>query len=429
MVRPTRTLRLILVSIILGAAAIAMGQQPVSIRLWHILDATTNPSAYKWRGQLLIDFANKYPNITVDEQIIPNADWNVKIQTATASGLEPDVFSVRGGRGWLDPFIKENVLLPLDKYLDSKGWRSTFVDGFLQAFVFSNKTYAVPVQVRSHKIWYNRALFDKYGLTVPKTYTELKNIITKLTQNGIIPFALGNKGGWMIADWLFTGIQDRIGGPEPIRKARERIPPGFRDPSFVRTATVIKELADMGAFPPGFNGISFTEAAVLFYQGQAAMNYFIDLFPDMVAANAPKDFQLDFFEMPAFEGGKGDPRGIQGNIGMGLGISSRSKHPDEAALLLQWWTAPDNIRKLTQLSGWVTAIKGTINPDDVKPLTLRVYRSMQTAPFTTVTYSDDFVADWREFFWNDVSALAAGKLTPQELVDRLEKKAVEVYGK
>ena len=408
-----------------ATCGLASSSQAVTVTVWHIIDQNVNPSAYKWTRELLADFAEKYPNIKVEESITRNADWNMKITTAVASGLEPDIFSVRAG-GWFYPFVEEAVVMPLDKYLDEAGWRSTFVEGFLNCFAYSGKTYAVPVQIRSHKMWYNKKLFEELGLNVPKTYQEFKKVITVLTENGIIPFALGNKGGWMMADWLYSGIHDRIAGPEPLKKAIERIPPGFEDPSFVKAAEIIQELVDLGAFAPGVNGVSFMEGALLFYQEQAAMNYFIDLFPDLVAANTGPDFQLDFFELPIFEGGKGNPQAIQGNIGMGLAISRRAQHPDEAAKFVQWWTAPTNIEKLTQMSGWITAIKNTVNPDTAPPLTLRVFQSLQKAPYVAFTYGDSMEASWREVFWNAVAALVAGDITAEEVAQKMEAKAVEI---
>jgi raffinose/stachyose/melibiose transport system substrate-binding protein len=41
--------------------------------------------------------------------------------------------------------------------------------------------------------YYNKALFEKYNVSFPKTYDDLKRAITVFKQNNIIPIAMGKQ--------------------------------------------------------------------------------------------------------------------------------------------------------------------------------------------------------------------------------------------
>ena len=93
---------------------------------------------------------------------------------------------------------------------------------------------------------------DKYGLKEPQTYDDLKNIIKVLNDNGITPFALGNKAPWVGAMYCEL-ITNRIGGNEPITRCMTEW--AHEDPHS-SSGKIMQELVNLKAFPEGFNALT-----------------------------------------------------------------------------------------------------------------------------------------------------------------------------
>jgi raffinose/stachyose/melibiose transport system substrate-binding protein len=398
----------------------------VEITFWNTLDQAVNPSAYEWRAQMLEKFAEEYPNIKVKEEITPNRDWNVKISTAIASQTEPDVFYVRMG-AWLDPYVEEGVLLPLNDYLEQDNWKDTFTP-YLEVYNYGGKYYAVPLNTRTIRVYYNKALFEEYGVEVPETWDEMMAVVETFRENDVIPFAAGNKQLFAF-DWFYMYIHTRLNGYEDMQKFLARDGgPGFTAPSFLEAAEKFQELVQAGAFPEGVTGLDFMEANALFWNEQAAMNNFIDLFWDMTKGNAP-EVDIDFFEFPVFEGVTEEPKALCGGVGAAVAISSRSEHPDEAATFVKFWTRPDNVTELTAATGWVTGVRDTI-PEDASPYVKRLVNTIAEAPYINYYYGDMMKQKTgQEVYWNGLAGLADGSLTPEEFVQAVEDSAKQEYGK
>ena len=79
-------------------------------------------------------------------------------------------------------------------------------------------------------IWYNRKIFEKLGITVPKTYDDLKAAAKALTDGGYIPMFQGAADGWqnenvflMLANQFSAGIVDKAQAGETPWTAPELV--------------------------------------------------------------------------------------------------------------------------------------------------------------------------------------------------------------
>ena len=64
------------------------------------------------------------------------------------------------------------------------------------------ETYGLPFYSTSYGIVYNKVLFKKYGISVPRTYEEFLQVCERLKGEGIAPLAVGGNEhsadmGWM----------------------------------------------------------------------------------------------------------------------------------------------------------------------------------------------------------------------------------------
>ena len=105
------------------------------------------------------------------------------------------------------------------------------MSGRLKPFV--GKVYALPNTLTAEVVFYNKAIFKKYGLAVPKTWNDLMAIVKTLKANGVLPFALGNNDPWP-GTVPYMAIFDRLNGKDLYEKACLQNKSLWTDPAFTR---------------------------------------------------------------------------------------------------------------------------------------------------------------------------------------------------
>lgn len=166
-----------------------------------------------------------------------------------ATNEAPDLFNTWAA-GFLKPFVNSGKVYSISEDLDKDpNWKNSYINGILTPFTMDGKVYAAPTTQTVVCLFYNKEIFDKYNLKAPETYSELKDVINTLNENGITPFALGNKAPWVGAMYSEL-VANRIGGSEPFNKVYEGTGT-WLDPSFIEAGRIMYELVQMNAFPKG----------------------------------------------------------------------------------------------------------------------------------------------------------------------------------
>ena len=99
-------------------------------------------------------------------------------------------------------------------------------------------------------VWYNKEVFEKYGVKPPKTWDELMQAIETFKKNGVIPIALANKTKWTGAFYLMY-FADRVAGRGTVPECGE---PGriLCRSGVCKAGEYIQKLVKAGAFPRRF---------------------------------------------------------------------------------------------------------------------------------------------------------------------------------
>ena len=126
--------------------------------------------------------AEKLPDIEVQYNFTANTNYGVTQRTQILSGSGDDIvaLSLDFSEGMLEQGLFEDLT-------DLVGDNFTFapedyVDG---------KIYYVPMATWYEGIYYNKDLFEKHNIELPKTYDELLDVCDKFTELGIKPYAIG----------------------------------------------------------------------------------------------------------------------------------------------------------------------------------------------------------------------------------------------
>jgi raffinose/stachyose/melibiose transport system substrate-binding protein len=330
--------------------------------------------------------------------------YKTKIAADMAANEVPDVFNTWAA-GFLKPFVKAGKVYDLTGKLNSdKEWKDRYVPGVYSPLEFDGKVYGLPTTQTVVCLFYNKEIFDKYGLKEPQTYDDLKNIINVLNQNGITPFALGNKAPWVGA--MFSEvIVNRIGGNEPYNKVYNGTGT-WEDPAFIEAGKVIQELVSLKAFPEGFNALDNDPAQADFIAGKSGMlvmgSWAIQqLYSDM-------QDKLGVCKFPAISGGKGSVNHWLGQPDQSFAIAEKSNAKDAAAEFIKTISDPEIQLKLVE-AGNLVATNVKADPAKVNPVAMKVADMLKEMEEFFVFYDVGLGATIGNEYNNTIQAITAGQ--------------------
>ena len=244
---------------------------------------------------------------------IASTGYLSKIQTAMGSSAMPGLFFNWGG-GSLSTYVKAGKLVELDSSL-----KSHFLASPLQAGIVDGKFVGLPCRgTQPVFIYYNKSLFSQAGVQPPTTFSDLMNLVQVFKKRGVTPFAIAgtSANSWTELMWI-EYLVDRVGGPGVFSSIAGGDWSGWKDPSILTAAEMVKELVSAGAFGNNFGSVNYGAGgtSTLFATGRAAMQLmgswdYATL--ETISAGFTKD-NLGYVPFPSVEGGKGDPKNVSGN--------------------------------------------------------------------------------------------------------------------
>ncbi len=273
------------------------------------------------------------PNVEVEfEPGGSGEDMNNKLKTYNASGDLPDVWYSTadsavailnaGNIQDLTEYVTEDKFI--EKYNVPEALKHS--DGGIYCLSSGADTYFTP------RIFYNKQIFDKYGLSIPTTYEELLDVCKKLNENGEVPMSLAGKNGW--APQLFL-MQTMIQMEDP-QVALDLLSnkTDFSNPVVINAANRISEMVQEGCFPEGITSLAYSDAREMFTSGRAAMlagwTWDIPTFE--------KDANIDMFAWPTAKEGNNVEDSLQfwGSPLNGYAVNPDSENVEMAVKLAEF---------------------------------------------------------------------------------------------
>ena len=256
-----------------------------------------------------VEAYNSLPDRKYNIKNVPtmNDNYKEKLVIAMSSGQCPDIYSSWSG-GPMIEYIKAGFAQPLDDLFAGSQAEKNLMDAAVAQGSYDGHLYALGMlNVSLSGVFYNKEMYDKYGLSVPETIGELEKNCDVLVQNGITPFALANASKWT-GSMYFMNLATRYDGLEPFKAAADGTGT-FEHESYVYAGEKIQEWVKKGYFPEGVNSLSEDDgqARQLLYQETAAMscigNWYVG-----VMMNDSKEFydKMGWFPFPALEGSDAD---------------------------------------------------------------------------------------------------------------------------
>lgn len=391
------------------------------IEFWHIQTQGEVPA-------IIQDSVDRYmadnPDCEVKVTIMANDAYKQKISVAMSSGQMPDVITSWGG-GPMNEYVDAGTIIDLTEYMDKDNYKDKFLTAAIQQASYKDKIYGMPVEnVAISGFFYNKEMFDEYGLTEPKTVAELEAVCDKLIENGKIPFSLANKTQWTGAMY-FINLATRYGGVEPFKKAISG-EGSFEDPAFEYAGTKIQEWVDKGYFNVGFNGADEDsgQSRQLLYTEDAAMTLIGSWFVTTAGGENPEFVEkVGFFTFPEIEGAAGDPKIVVGTIGDNMyHITSSCKYPDEAFEMMTY-LLDDTAVAGRLATGRIPPLNGmTLD----KPILQTIFANVEAAPDVQLWYDQALPPEVAQVHKNTSQEIFGKTLTPAE-ADKQLQEAMQAY--
>lgn len=168
------------------------------------------------------------PGVTVINAAEEYADKaRETLETRMGAGNPPDTFQANIGADllrWVGATDGETAIESLDALAADEGWRDAFPPALIDAASKDGVLYGVPLNVhRINALFYNKRLFDEFGLTPPTTIEELNILVETIKTDpdiqasnpgGVAPLALGNQWNWTMSMLTFEAMLPAIAGPD-----------------------------------------------------------------------------------------------------------------------------------------------------------------------------------------------------------------------
>jgi alpha-glucoside transport system substrate-binding protein len=274
------------------------------------------------------------------------------LNTKIAGGDPPDV-AVIPQPGLLQSLAKAGSLIEL-----SKDTMDTVTENFSKDWVdlgsVDGKAYGVWFKgANKSTVWYNTAVYDNAGATVPKTWDDFVAQLKKVADSGVAGLSVGADVGWPLSDW-FENVYLRTAGPEKYDQLTTHEIP-WTDPSVIEALTVLSKLwSDTTIVEPGGAQRTFGDSVneVFADPAKAGTVYEGDFVAGNITSQTKAKIGTDakFYDFPSINGS--DPAVVgAGNAAVQL------KDNKGAAALMTYLASPEAASIWVKLGGFTSPNK------------------------------------------------------------------------
>lgn len=397
-----------------AAAAAPAGDQKV-FRIWWY-EPADNAMGIAW-DDALKDFQAAHPDVKVEfelktfEQMVQTGKMVLNSQDV------PDVLEINKGNATAGLYAKEGLLTNLDEVAKQRGWDTLLSPSIQttaryndQGIMGTGSLFGIPNYGEYVMVYYNKDMFDKYGLKVPTSLDEFNAVADKFVAEGITPLALGAASGWPAThNWqellLYKADRNLINNFQFLTGDVD-----FQGEAFTYGAQAFQEQVKKGYYGDNSTGATNDDANASFVQGKVPMvltgSWAFGGFMNQV-----KDFDWGIFIMP----GKKLNTGSGGNMWV---VPTNAKNKDLAYDFIDLTLAKKSQTLMANSGGIpINADLEQITDPKIKEL---------NANFATIVKNDGlaFYPDWPVPGYMDtlsagLQELIGGTMTPQQFNDSI----------
>lgn len=384
----------------------------------HLWPEGSSNAQFSIVKNIIADYEKQHKDVKIETEILSPDQYRDKLKVLASSNELPDI-GMTWSDGFIQPYVQGDMLEPLDDIVNNDpALKDAFIPGVKESYAVNGKTYGLPLELNISYVFYNKEIFKKYNLEVPKTFEEYKNVVKTLAKNGVIPATVGAKDGWPASFW-FMYLADRIGGPTILTdvihgKAK------MDDPALLKAAQEVQNLVNMGGFVKEASTLSYEDSVDYFMYEKAAMllTGLWQLPAFTTSPDVPQEFKdkIGYFKFPLYDGGKGtDINSYVGGPGVGLFVAKDSRVKKEAkdfvGFLVKEWG-----KKSVADAGIIPATKVDTSNLKLSPMYMDILKDLNEASNVTTYFDTQSSPAVSELHHELLTALFGKQVTPKDFV-------------
>lgn len=365
---------------------------------------------------MISQYEDKYPDVTVDYIAVPDTDFATKLQTMIASKKAPDVFYLQPEK--VMPYADAGLLADLSDYVEDNEvfdvdnvWKKAIdmyrYDGTTPG---EGAVYGLPKDIGPFALAYNKDMFDGAGITAPTaddpwTWDEFEDAAKSLTSGegaekvyGSTPYSVesavwSNGGDWLNADHTKVTVTD---------------------PKFVEALQWVADLNLVDGVVPSPEAQSALPDYQRFVDGKVAM---MGIGP-WNQGGLWNDAAFDWDIMPwPVSPNTGDEAIWYG--GIGFAVSNTSKNQEDASNLAAFLAFNEdaqrtNIEKGQAIPNLIDMAKDEYLTSEEPPANKAEFIRIIEDYGRRATQTYTFNSDWFSLFNSNVASVWTGEMTAAE---------------
>ena len=264
----------------------------------------------------------EYPDTKVEYTLLPDDQYYTALKSKLSTGQSPDLFLVQPKKASASSVEEMAKAGYIEDLSDLENW-DKIIDQGKEDMSYEGKPYALSSSIGVLGTWFNKDIFAKYNIEIPKTWDEFLSACEKLKEAGVTPIVMGDKDSFMIQFGMYQIAANQVYPTNP--EFDNKLYTGetkFTDEAWVKTITMYKELYEKEYVTSNSLGLGQPQAQQMFKDQEAAMIFDGDFsFPALDNDN----FEVGFMGLPANESGEAY---ISAATGAGFAISSKSENKE-----------------------------------------------------------------------------------------------------
>ncbi len=380
---------------------------------------------FAYEGEWMLEFfkwyTQKNPDIKIEASPISLADIDSgALQLALAGGTGPDIMQIDAAPGRMGMLALAGLLYPLDEFYAKYGWDKKLFPWTLRSVTYNGKKYGLPSEVEYIGPFYNKNIFKKLGLNIPKTYEEFKNLLSKLKSAGYIPVTQGTRDPAPRGHIYANFIEASAG---KVRVERLLYGNGRWDsPEFNLGAKELQELVRSDLVYKECNSLKYSESNNLLWTEKAAMTFMGTwILYEYLKEYSKMDF--GYFILPPI--GKDVPGRFTGGLGSGYAISAKTKYPEECVKILDTlFNTPEGQRMMLTVGKVIPPLPildFSKVKKDLHPLQIDVIQKLKDPKGIGYNLSVYIPTTVKNVYYENIQGLMGLMISPEECNRNIQK--------
>lgn len=359
--------------------------------------------------QVIAAFEAQNQDIDVEYEIKTADQYYNLLATTIQAGEAPDLFWTNGtATSNYGDYASQGVLMELTDKVDY----SIYPEAAIKLIDIDGHYYSTPgATADTRAVYYNKDIFTKLGLSVPKTFDEFEADLQTIKDAGYVPLALGGSFFWST---LFT-YEPILAAMEPewlqsAAKGEARV----NDPRVAGVWNKMIEWGEKGYFGPGYLGVDEGGQLLAFSKGEAAMTITGSWNVSTFASNNP-DLNYGAFQLPTKDG----KRPMIVTYACGFAVSANTEYPEAAVKFAQFLASVEGQAIWVKALNGVPGLSEVVSEDPV--IAEMTQHDLQVESFYSIL--GDFAKEDGnpgQIMEEDATKVLSGSLTADEFLASLD---------